>query len=106
MCPKANSKQIQEFGNNMVNNTINKLIALHFTTSSKFFKMLESLWGLKSLQTLKFWINLAFNLPRMDHGWAMHPCIIDEEGHKSIFFTRFPQKWNIIVIPSEWGCLF
>jgi len=30
---KAHRKQIQEFGNNMVN----KLIALHFTTSSKFF---------------------------------------------------------------------
>jgi hypothetical protein len=58
---KADRKQIQEFGNN----TINKLIALHFTTSSKFFKMWESLRGFKSLQTLEFWINLAFNLPRM-----------------------------------------
>jgi hypothetical protein len=61
---KADRKQIHEFGNN----TINKLIAFHFTPSSNFFKMLESLQGLKSLQTLKFWINLASNLPRMDYG--------------------------------------
>jgi len=27
--------------------------------------MWESLQGLKSLQTLEFWINLASNLPRM-----------------------------------------
>lgn len=44
---------------------VNKLIVLHFITSSKFFKMKESLWGLKSSQTLKFWINLTCNLPRM-----------------------------------------
>jgi len=37
MMPKVDRKQIHEFGNN----TINKLIALHFTTSSKFFKMWE-----------------------------------------------------------------
>jgi hypothetical protein len=37
--PKLDRKQIQKFGNN----TVNKLIALHFTTSSKFFKMWESL---------------------------------------------------------------
>ncbi len=61
MKPKVDRKQIHEFGNN----TINKLIALHFTTSNKFFKMWESLQGLKSSQTLEFWINLASNLPRM-----------------------------------------
>jgi len=59
---KANKKQIHEFGNN----TFNKLIALHFITSSKFFKMWESLQGLESSQTLKFWINLAYNLPIMN----------------------------------------
>jgi hypothetical protein len=62
MRPKVDRKQIQKFGNN----TVNKLIALHFTTSSKFFKMWESLQGLKSLQTLEIWINLIYNLPRMD----------------------------------------
>ncbi len=62
MRPKADRKQIHEFGNN----TVNKLIAFHFTTSSKFLKMWESLRGLKSSQTLEFWINLASNLPRMD----------------------------------------
>jgi len=35
----------------------------------------------------------------------MHPHIIDEEGCMSIFFTRFPQKWNIIAIPSAWSHL-
>jgi len=50
MRPKVDRKQIQEFGNN----TVNKLIAFHFTTSSKFLKMWESLQGLKSSQTLEF----------------------------------------------------
>jgi len=36
---KVDRKQIKEFGNNLVN----KLIALHFTTLSKFLKMWESL---------------------------------------------------------------
>jgi hypothetical protein len=53
MRPKADRKQIHEFGNN----TVNKLITLHFITSSKFFKLWENLRGLKSLQTLEFWIN-------------------------------------------------
>ncbi len=38
-------------------------------------------------------------------GWVAHPRIIDKEGRRSIFFTRFPQKGNITAIPSAWGCL-
>jgi hypothetical protein len=39
-------------------------------------------------------------------GWAMHPHIIDKESRKLIFFTWFPQKWNITCSPPTLICMY